>query len=195
MCNSCDFSDISLRVFFDDWLGGDWVKQGCRVSYITGPSKWDWLTAGQILLFLQQVMVEGECFYISFVSSLAFIFLFLSWPSLSWPLYYLFCFSSSFILGDDTKWPTRIDLSLNSITNKNWWLIRPVLSQNYLLYWKFWRKFFGMYCTGFGLNFRCYSAFSHLCRCSLLRNHFSFPDETVSVCWGMGYFEVLEGCL
>ena len=41
------------------WLG----RQRCCVSCVTGASSWDWLTAGQGLLSLQQVRVEGECFY------------------------------------------------------------------------------------------------------------------------------------
>ena len=43
--------------------GGGWVRQRCHVSYVTGAFNWDWLTAGQGPLSLQQVRVEGECFY------------------------------------------------------------------------------------------------------------------------------------
>ena len=74
-------------------------------------SNWYWLTVGQGLLSLQQVMVEGDLF-ISSVSSLSFIFLFLPCPSLSSLLLSLFSLS----LGDDTKWPTRVDMSLNPNT-------------------------------------------------------------------------------
>ena len=44
-----------------------------------------------------------------FVSTLPFIFLFLLCHSLPSPLLYLFSLS----LGDDTKWPTRVDVSLS----------------------------------------------------------------------------------
>ena len=75
--------------------GGGWVMQRCRVSCITGASDWYWFTVGQGLLSLQQVRVEGECFY----------FLFLHFHSLSsfssvplfHLLYYLFYLSSPFL--------------------------------------------------------------------------------------------------
>ena len=56
---------------------------------------------------------RGEMF-LFLVSSLSFIFLFLPCPSLSSPLLSLFSLS----LGDDRKWPTRVDVSLNPNTNK-----------------------------------------------------------------------------
>ena len=40
-----------------------WVRQRCRVSCVTGASNWYWFTVGQGLPSLQQVSVEGECFY------------------------------------------------------------------------------------------------------------------------------------
>ena len=61
--------------------------------------------------------VKGECFFfISSVSSLSFLFLFLPFPSLSSLLSPI-----SFSLGDDTKWPTKVDVSLspNSINQAN----------------------------------------------------------------------------
>ena len=84
-----------------------WVKQRCRVSYVTGASNWDWLTVGQGLLSLQQVWIEEECFYS--VSSFSFIFLFLPCPFL---LCHLLSILSIFSLslGDDTKWPTKVDV-------------------------------------------------------------------------------------
>ena len=55
--------------------------------------------------------VGGDVFIYS-VSLLSFLFLFLPCPSLSSPLPSLLShFSLS--LGDDTKWPTRVDVSLN----------------------------------------------------------------------------------
>ena len=52
--------------------------------------------------------VEGNVF-ISSVSSLSFLFLFLPCSSLSSPLLSLLALS----LGDNIKWPTRVDVSLN----------------------------------------------------------------------------------
>ena len=62
---------------------------------------------------LQQVGVEAECFY--FFCFFIFIHLPLSPLSLSSPLLsFLSLFSLS--LEDDTKWPTRVDVSLNPNT-------------------------------------------------------------------------------
>ena len=42
---------------------GGWVRQRCRVSYVTGASNLYWLIVGQGLLSLHQVGEEGECSY------------------------------------------------------------------------------------------------------------------------------------
>ena len=84
---------------------GGWVRQRCRVSYVTGASNWYWLTVGQGLLSLQQVRVQRECFISSVFFSLPLIYLFSPVP-LFHLLYYLFSLS----VGGDTKWPTRIDV-------------------------------------------------------------------------------------
>ena len=81
----------------------------CCVSCVTRASNWYWLTA-----ILLAGKIEGE-FFISSVSSLSFLFLFLPCSSLSSLLLSLFSLS----LGDDTKWPTRVDVSLNLNTIKN----------------------------------------------------------------------------
>ena len=44
-------------------IGGGWVRQKCRVSCLTRASNWYWGIVGQGLLPLQQVRIEGECFY------------------------------------------------------------------------------------------------------------------------------------
>ena len=60
---------------------------------------------------------RGRMFLFSSVSSLSFLFLFLPCPCFSSPLLSLLSlFSLS--LGDDTKWPTRVDLSLKPNTIK-----------------------------------------------------------------------------
>ena len=94
--------------------GSGRVVQRCHVSYVTGASNWYWLTVGQGLLSLKQVRAEGGSF-ISSVSSLSFLFLFLPCPSLLSPLLSLLSLSS-LSLGDNTKWATRVDVSLNQNT-------------------------------------------------------------------------------
>ena len=92
---------------------GGWVRQRCHISCVTRASNWDWLTVGQGLLSLQQVRLEGECFLFLHCHS----FSFLPCPSLSSPRLSLLSFFS-LSLGDDTKWPTRVDVSLNPNTIK-----------------------------------------------------------------------------
>ena len=94
---------------------GGWVRQRCRVSYITRASNWYWLTFGQNLLSLQQVREEGNVFIFS-VSSLSFIFLS--------PL------SLSFIS------PTISSISLlpfsqrqHKMTHKGWRVVKPQHNQ------------------------------------------------------------------
>ena len=61
---------------------------------------------------------RGRIFFISSVSSVLFLLLFLPCSSLSSPLLSLLSlFSLS--LGDDTKWPTRVDMLLNPNTTKS----------------------------------------------------------------------------
>ena len=88
-------------------------RQRCRVSYFTEASNWYCPTVGEGLLFLQQVRVGGGVF-ISSVFSLSFIFLSL----LSLPFISIFLSLFSLSLGDDTKWPIRVDVSLNPNTIK-----------------------------------------------------------------------------
>ena len=90
---------------------GGWVRQRCRVSCVTGASNWYWLTDGQGLLSLQQVTVEGGLFlFLCFFTVIHFHFS--PVPSLSSPLLSLLSlFSLS--LRDDTKWHTKVGVSLN----------------------------------------------------------------------------------
>ena len=92
-------------------LSWGWLGEA-KVLCIIRAFSWYWLTVGQGLLSLQQVRIEGNVF-ISSVSSLSFIFVFLPCPSLSSPLLSSIFFLS---LGHHTKWPTRVDVSLNPIT-------------------------------------------------------------------------------
>ena len=81
------------------WLGE--AKVSCN---------WYFLTVGQGLLSLQQVKVEGECFYFFC------FFNFIHFPFSTVPLFHLLYYLPSFFslsLGDDTKWPTRVDVPLN----------------------------------------------------------------------------------
>ena len=83
-------------------------------SFVNGASNWYWLTVGQGLLSLQQVGVEGECCYF-FCSLTLFHLPLIPYPSLSSSLLSLLSlFSLS--LGDNTKWSTRVDMSLNTNT-------------------------------------------------------------------------------
>ena len=75
-------------------LRGGWVRQRCHVSCVTRAFNLHWLTIGQCLLFLQQVRVEGGCFYF-FCFSLSFISSFSPIPPIH--LYYLFYLSSPFL--------------------------------------------------------------------------------------------------
>ena len=94
--------------------GGGGMWRWSRVSY-TGASNWYRLTAGQGLLILVAGKGRGGNVFISSVSSLSFLLFSLPCPSLSsFLLSHLFLFSLS--LGDDTKWHTRVDVSLNPNT-------------------------------------------------------------------------------
>ena len=87
------------------WRVGGWVRRRCPVAFVTGASNWYWLTVGQVLLSLQQVGVEGEC-YLFF--SLTF---FLPYPSHL--LYYLFSLFSPFLWETTQNDPIRVDMSFN----------------------------------------------------------------------------------
>ena len=92
------------------------VVRRCRVSYVTGASNWYWLTVGQGLLSFFFVAGKGRWGIFLFLLFLHFHSCsFLPCPSLSSLLLSLLSlFSLS--LGDDTKWPTRVDVSLNPNT-------------------------------------------------------------------------------
>ena len=105
----CALVQSYLDILCLGWLGE--AKVSCFLHH---QSNWYGLIVWQGLLSLQQVRVEGECFYF-FCLLLSFIYLVLTCPSLSSPLLSLLSlFSLS--LGDDTKWPTRVDVSLNPNT-------------------------------------------------------------------------------
>ena len=90
-------------------LGG-WVRQKCHVPYVRGASSWYWLTVGQGLLSLQQVRVEEECFYFFCFFTVIYF------PFSPVPLFHLLYCLFSLSLGDDTKCPTRVNMSLNPNT-------------------------------------------------------------------------------
>ena len=101
---------------FSSETGGGWVRQRCQLSYIIGVSNWDWLTVGQGLLFLQQVTVEGGgyFYFFCFFTSIHFPLSPLSLSFISSTISSI----SSLSLGDGTKWPTRVGVSLNPNTIK-----------------------------------------------------------------------------
>ena len=94
-------------------FGGGRMVRRC-VSCVTGAYNWYWLTVGQGLLSLLQVRVAGKGRRGMFL-----FLLFLHYHSCSSffpvPLSSLLSFFS-LSLGDDTKWPTRADVSLNPNT-------------------------------------------------------------------------------
>ena len=81
--------------------GGDWVRQRCHVSYVTGASNWYWLTVGQGLL-------SFFCF-----------FTFIHFPFSPVPpfdlLYYLFYLSS----------PEPFSGRWHKMTHKVWHVVKP----------------------------------------------------------------------
>ena len=107
------------------------MRQRCRISHVTGASNWYWLTVGQGLLSLQQERVEGECF--NFFCCFIHSFFFLLYPSLSSPLLSLLSFLS-LSLGDDTKWPIRVGVSLNPNTISRPWQVLWIRSLKNLQY-------------------------------------------------------------
>ena len=88
-----------------------WQRWG--VSYVTGASNWYWLPVGQGLLSKGRGGMHLFLLFLHSHSCSSFFPVPLSSPLLS--LLYLFSLS----LGDDTKYPTRVDVSLNPNTIKN----------------------------------------------------------------------------
>ena len=102
------------------WLtAGEGLLTLCRVSCFTGASNWYWLTAGEGLLTLQWLRVEGW-----WGGGIFLFLLFLHFHQFSSfspvPLFQFISSTissiSSFSLGNNTKWPTRVDVSLNQDT-------------------------------------------------------------------------------
>ena len=127
MCLTADQQEVvgltpasSATSFLGDWRG--WLG-GVKVSHI--------LHHRGIQLILAYswaktaILVAGKgrggMFLFLLVSLLSFLFPFLPYSSLSSLLLSLLSLFS-FSLGDDTKWPTRVDMSLNPNTN-SWRLI------------------------------------------------------------------------
>ena len=88
--------------------GGGWVRQRCRVSYVTGASNWYGLYGWERPVILVTGKRRRECFY--FFCFLTFIHIPFSPVPLFDLLYYLFSLS----LGNDTKWPTSVGVLLNT---------------------------------------------------------------------------------
>ena len=111
------FKWVYARIFMqEEWGWSDVAK----VSYILHQWGVQLILAGSWAR--PAILVSGKGkgrggMFISSVSSLSFLFFFLPCPSLSSPLLFLLSFFSlSLSLVDDTKWPTRVDVSLNTNT-------------------------------------------------------------------------------
>ena len=75
-----------------------------------GGPNWYWLKVGQGLLSLLQVRIKGECsYFFCFVTFFHFPFSPLSLSFICSTISPIFSLS----LGDHTKWPTMVDVSLN----------------------------------------------------------------------------------
>ena len=94
------------------------VRQRSRVAYVTGASNWDWLTAGQGLLPLQQLRVEGECFY--FLCFFTFIHFLFSPLSLSFIPYTVSCI-----------YLPLFSMRRHKMTHKGWRVVKHVKPQHY----------------------------------------------------------------
>ena len=95
-----------------EWLGE--AKVSCILRHRA--SNWYLLIVGQGLLSLQKVKAEGKCFYFFC------FFTFIHFPFSPVPLFHLlYCLLSLFSLslGDDRKWPTSGDMSLNPTSIKS----------------------------------------------------------------------------
>ena len=81
------------------------------VYYVTGASNWDWLKFWKACYPCKGKGRRGMFLFL-FLHSFIFHFLLPSHYFISSTLFYLFSLS----LGDDTKWPTRVDVLLNPNT-------------------------------------------------------------------------------
>ena len=91
-------TELQALVFWSGVIGGGWLRQRCRVSYVIGASNRDWLSWTRPAILAAGKGREGM-FFFSSVPSLSFIFLLLPCPSLLSSLLPLF----SLFQGDDTK--------------------------------------------------------------------------------------------
>ena len=84
-----------------------WLGVAKVLYYVTEASNWYWLKVGEGLLSLQQVRVEGECFYFFC------FFTFIHFPFCPVPLFYHLYYFFSLSLRDD------------KMTHKGWYVIKP----------------------------------------------------------------------
>ena len=75
---------------FQKRLGGGWVRGRCLVAFVTRASIRYWLTVGQGLLSLEQVRVEGKCYFF-------YSFIFFHFPLSSLFLSFICTISSPFL--------------------------------------------------------------------------------------------------
>ena len=107
LANSAD-DKLMIFFIFSPENRSSWLRRRCLVAFVTRASNWYLLTDGQGLLSLQQVRVEGECYFF-------YLFTFFHFPLSSLSFSFISTISSLFFLslGENTKWPTRVDVLFN----------------------------------------------------------------------------------
>ena len=105
---------------------GSWVRQRCPVAFVTGASNWYWLSFGQGLLSLQQVRVEGECYF--FCS-----FMFFHFPLYSLSLSFFSSTTISFLPFSGRQY---------KMTQKGWRIIKPQHNQSIIVINQTWKSYF-----------------------------------------------------
>ena len=103
------------------------VVRRCRVSCVTGASNWYWHTLGQGLQSLQQVRIEGECFY--FFCFFTFIPVLLSSLSLSFTSCTVASISFLPFFGRQHK-----------MTHKGWRVVKPQHNQSMFCVYTVWHS-------------------------------------------------------
>ena len=111
---------------------GGWERQRCHISCVTRASIWYWLTVGQTCYSCSRCGRGGMFLFLLFLHFHSFSSFF---PvPLIHLLYYLFWLSSP-SLWEDSKWPTRVDVSLNPNTINQLSSLYK-MAENLLIVWR-----------------------------------------------------------